>query len=418
MCTYTLGVELTRGVLGSRTYRHLFGAQVVALVGTGLLTVALSLLAYDLAPSHAGVVVANALTIKIAAYVVIAPVISALTEHLPNRRVMVSADVVRALVALSLPFVNEVWQIYVLIFVLQAASSAFTPTFQAVIPAVLPDERDFTRALSYSRLAYDLESLLSPLLAGVLLTVVTYHALFAGTFAGFVVSALLVVTARLPSRPPQAEARSLWRRSTRGIRAFVRVPQLRAILALDMAAASATAMVLVNTIVLTTAEFGRSGQGLAYAFAAFGGGSMVVALAAPRMLERRGDRSVMLTGGALTAAGLITTAALIAWTPGNGWLLLLVLWFGLGVATSLILTPSSRVVNRSVEEADRPAAFAAHFSLSHACYLLTYPVAGWVGSQAGLAWSAVALALIAAAAAAIAWRNWTTMGPATAPRGD
>jgi hypothetical protein len=33
----------------NKTYRHLFAAQVIALIGTGLLTVALGLLAYDLA---------------------------------------------------------------------------------------------------------------------------------------------------------------------------------------------------------------------------------------------------------------------------------------------------------------------------------------------------------------------------------
>ena len=32
-------------VLADRTYRHLFAAQVIALIGTGLLTVALGLLA-------------------------------------------------------------------------------------------------------------------------------------------------------------------------------------------------------------------------------------------------------------------------------------------------------------------------------------------------------------------------------------
>jgi len=39
-----------------RTYRHLFAAQVIALVGTGLTTVALALLAYDLAGGDAGLV--------------------------------------------------------------------------------------------------------------------------------------------------------------------------------------------------------------------------------------------------------------------------------------------------------------------------------------------------------------------------
>ena len=36
-------------ILADRTYRHLFLAQVVALLGTGLATMALGLLAYDLA---------------------------------------------------------------------------------------------------------------------------------------------------------------------------------------------------------------------------------------------------------------------------------------------------------------------------------------------------------------------------------
>ena len=90
-------------------------------------------------------------------------------------------DLVRAGIALLLPFVDQVWQVYVLIFVLQSASAAFTPTFQATIPDVLPDERDYTRALSLSRLAYDLESLLSPALAAALLTIISFHGLFGGT---------------------------------------------------------------------------------------------------------------------------------------------------------------------------------------------------------------------------------------------
>ena len=45
------------------------------------------------------------------------------------------------------------------------------------------------QALSMSRLAYDLESLLSPMLAAALLTVMSYHSLFLGTVAGFAASA-------------------------------------------------------------------------------------------------------------------------------------------------------------------------------------------------------------------------------------
>jgi MFS family permease len=91
---------------------------------------------------------------------------------------------VRAAVAVLLPFVSQVWEVYVLILLLQSASAAFTPTFQATIPDVLPDERDYTRALSLSGLAYDLESVVSPVLAAALLTIVSFHNLFAGTVIG------------------------------------------------------------------------------------------------------------------------------------------------------------------------------------------------------------------------------------------
>ena len=40
--------------LSNLTYRHLFLAQVLSLLGTGLATVALGLLAYELAGADAG----------------------------------------------------------------------------------------------------------------------------------------------------------------------------------------------------------------------------------------------------------------------------------------------------------------------------------------------------------------------------
>ena len=134
-------------ILANRTYRHLFLAQVIALVGTGLATVALGLLAYQLAGADAGTVLGTAFAIKMVAYVGVAPVATALADRFPRRTMLVCLDLVRAAVALLLPFVSQAWQVYVLIFVLQAASAAFTPTFQATIPDVLPDEKNTPRRL-------------------------------------------------------------------------------------------------------------------------------------------------------------------------------------------------------------------------------------------------------------------------------
>ena len=143
-------------VLANRTYGRLFLAQIIALLGTGMLTVALGLLAFNLAGDRAGTVLGTALAIKMIAYVTVAPVVGAFAAQLPRKAFLIAMDLVRAAIALLLPFVSEIWQIYVLIFLLQSASAAFTPTFQATIPDVLPDEADYTRALSLSRLAYDL----------------------------------------------------------------------------------------------------------------------------------------------------------------------------------------------------------------------------------------------------------------------
>ena len=254
--------------------------QGVALLGTGLLTIALGLLAFDIAGGDAGVVLGTALTIKMLAYVGVAPVVAALTGHLPRKLVLIAADVLRAAVAISLPFVTEAWQIFILIFVLQAASATFTPAFQAVIPEVLPDEGQYTRALSLSRLAYDLEALVSPMLAAALLTVITYNNLFVGTFLGFIGSAALVIATKFPKIAP-AEPAPFFERLTSGVRVFWRTPELRSLLAMNLVVATSTAMVIVNTVVLVQGLLGRPQTDVALLLAAYGAGSMVVALGLP-----------------------------------------------------------------------------------------------------------------------------------------
>lgn len=390
--------------LRNRTYRHLFAAQVIALVGTGLLTVALGLLAFDLAGENAGAVLGTALAIKMIAYVGVAPVASAFTERVPRRAILVALDLMRAGVALFLPFVTEVWQVYVLIFALQSASAAFTPTFQATIPDVLPDEKEYTRALSLSRLAYDLESVVSPMLAAALLTVISFHNLFAGTVIGFLVSAALVVSVVLPS-PKPTKPRGIYDRTTRGIRIYLATPRLRGLLAINLAVASAGALVIVNTVVYVQAVFGLDQQSTAIALAAFGGGSMLAAFVLPRLLETVLDRTAMLGGAGLLVAGTTAAAAL----PSYAWLL--PVWFLLGLGYSMSQTPSGRLLRRSAHPEDRPALFAAQFALSHACWLITYPLAGWAGATLGLPAAAATLSALAAAAIAIALTVWPANDP-------
>ena len=391
-------------ILANRTYRHLFGAQVIALIGTGLATVALGLLAFDRAGDEAGMVLGTALAIKMLAYVGVAPIAAAFADRLPRRTMLVALDLIRAAVALLLPFVSQVWEVYVLIFVLQAASAAFTPTFQATIPDVLPDEKEYTKALSLSRLAYDMESLISPMLAAALLTIVSFHDLFAGTVVGFLVSAALVMSLALPT-PPVSQRRGIYDRTTRGLRIYLATPRLRGLLAISAGVAAAGSMVFVNTVVIVQAGFGLTQSAVALALASVGAGSMLAALGLPRRLEKWSDRTAMLGGIGVMVVGLFAGSFVLGHTS------LMVLWFVFGLGYSTAQTPSGRLLRRSAQAGDRPALFAAQFALSHACWLLFYPLAGWLGTRFGMTAAFVVLGIAGALAVWVTTMVWPSQDP-------
>ena len=391
--------------LADRTYRRLFAAQVIALAGTGLSTVALALLAYELAGGAAGTVLDTALALKMVAYVGIAPVVGGFAHRLPRRGLLIGLDILRAGCVVCLPFVTEVWQIYLLIFLLNAGSAGFTPTFQATIPDVLTDEARYTRALSLSRLAYDLENLLSPTLAAAALLLLSYDALFAANALAFLASAALVFSVRLPSPAPQERGRGVWRNLTFGLAVYLKTPRLRGLLALSLAVAASGAMVIVNTVVYVRDGLSGGESATALAFAAAGGGSMIVALLLPRLLDRLPDRPFMLLGGMLLGLGLLLGLAQPDMTG------LLAVWFVLGAGASLVQTPAGRLLRRSAQAGDRPAVYAAQFALSHACWLLAYPLAGWLGVALGLPLTFAVLAALALAATVLGVLLWPAIDP-------
>ena len=387
-----------------RDFRHLFGAQIIALFGTGLATVALGLLAYDLAGPSAGSVLATALTIKMVLYVLIAPLAAAYADRLPRRMFLTLLDVVRAGVVLVLPFVTEVWHIYVLIGVLQAASAAFTPTFQAVIPDIVTKESDYTRALSASQVAYTMESLLSPVLAAVALTFMAFNWLFIGTSIGFALSAVLVLSTHIPNATPSGHV-GAWARVTSGVRVFFATPRLRGVVALNLVVAAAGSIVVVNTVNYVRDHLGGSQADVAWMLAASGGGTLLVALFLPRVLDRIAERVVMMTGALVLLAGVLAAVAMTA-TQVASWMVTAPIWVIVGGGMALIVTPTGRVIRGSVAKQDLPAGFAAQFSLSHLAWLVTYPIAGWTGTASGftLAWSILAaLAIAGAITAHLLW---------------
>jgi MFS family permease len=371
-----------------RAYYHLFAAQALALVSTGLATVALALLAYKLAGADAGAVMGTALAIKMGTYVLLAPFAAAVAERLPRRALLIGLDLARAAIALLLPLVTKVWEVYALIFLFQAASAIFTPTYQALVPEFWPDEAGYTRALARSRLVYDLEGVVSPALAAALLTLVSFRGVFAGTCVGFLLSAALILRVTLPERRPRD--RAIEERALSGFRIFLATPRLRALMVLNVAAAAAAAMVTVNTVVIAQGRFGLGERAVALALVTYGGGSMLGALGLPLLLGRITDRMAMLGGAALLALCL----GIGAFLPSH--VVMLALWFGLGLGGALAQVPAGGLLRRSAPPDDRQSLYAAQFALSHAALLVTYPMAGSLGAAAGMPATFAAFAAIAA----------------------
>jgi MFS family permease len=386
-------------VLANPTFRAVYLAQVISLIGTGVATVALGLMAYQIAGAGAGAVLGTALALKTLTTAGLSSFITAALEKFPRRRVLVGLELMRGSVMLAFPFVTEIWHIYLLIVLLHSASAGLVPSLRATIPDILPDERDYTRALALTQLSYDMETVASPFIALLLLSMLPLNGLFIATVGGFVASAALLASASVPAQR-FASNLGVGARAARGVRLYLGTPMLKGLLALTFSAACASAMVLVNTVVLVQSDLGLEPHFTVLALGVFGCGSMTAAMLIPILLERFPVRATMVAGGciclgALMAGSLITSYAV-----------LLVLWFGLGAGYSLILTPAGRLVAGTAGSIDRSALFAAQFALTHACWLVAYLTAGLSGAAAGTTTTFLVLAAMATGGFFVAARVW------------
>jgi NRE family putative nickel resistance protein-like MFS transporter len=90
-----------------------------------------------------------------------------IADRVSHKKILIAADILRFGLLALFPFITEIWQIYTLIFLINAVTAFFTPTFEASIPEVVGEE-NYVKALSYSRVAVDLEGIAAPAVAGLL----------------------------------------------------------------------------------------------------------------------------------------------------------------------------------------------------------------------------------------------------------
>ena len=141
---------------------------------------------------------------------------------------------------------------------------------------------------------------------------------------------------------------------------------------------------------------------------------MLAALILPRLLDNRPDRPVMIAGASSLVVVLLALGLWVA-LAGPVWGVLLMGWLAIGIGYSVVLTPSGRLLKRSAHPEDRPAVYAAQFALSHACWLLTYPLSGWLITAFGPVVAFLVLALVAGAGLLGGFLLWPQEQDASVP---
>ncbi|WP_226781227.1 MFS transporter [Oceaniglobus trochenteri] len=387
-------------------FRSLFAAQVCSLVAVGLLTVGLSMAAYRIGgAAAAGQILGLLFALKMVAYVGFAPLAEPLLSRWPRKRVMVALDLARLALLLPMAFVTQTWEIGALAFAFFVVSSGFTPLFQTVIPDLLTDEGTYTRALVISRIAYTLESVLSPVIAAVALQLIAPSTLFLISALAFVGSVAALAITGFPAAQQDARKRPFLARAVTGLRIFHKTPRLRGLFLLNLALSLMLAWVLVNTVGFAGLRLGDAAGKYPILMAFYGAGAAMGALIVPRALARFSERRVMALGVfAFAALGALILLPL-------SYPALLALWAGFGLASSLVMTPGGLVIVRSAGKSDRAALFAAQFSLSHFGWLIAYPLAGWLGGALSLETALVVLCALALAVALAGLRIWPADDP-------
>lgn len=384
----------TPALWANHIFQKLYWAHVISLLGSGVSSVALGLLAHELVGASASAVLGWTLTIRIVIIVLCSPWAGHVGERLGARAVLIWSDLLRVAIVAAFFFVDAVWQIYVLAVFLNLGSALFTPIYKAVIPGVVT-EKQYPKALAFGSVAYDTSSILGPALAGLLIATIGFRGSFLVDAGTFVISALLVVAvprsmievARAARTPP-------WH----GVGAMLGRPPLRQSLLLALQVSVGGAFVLVATVDFVKNELALPDRFYAWAMAVYGLGSVCGALGY--------SHAALPARGAMVIAGapaMIAALALVSGIPSFP--VLLVSWAVIGAVQSMLGVRGSELLAAHSKKAERPHVYAAHFALSHAGWGLTYPAAGLLTAGIGFAPAGWIFAGLLAAVSIPFWVN-------------
>lgn len=311
-------------------FRRYCAAQAVSGLGSALSRFALPVLVYQMTGSPVQLAVIG--VTQYLPYLLFGLVIGAWVDRVDRRRLMLAADILRALVMLSLALLwyagaLTLWWLYGAAFLVAAIGIAFNAAEFAGLPAMVPKPA-LPRAYARLQAVSALMQMAGPAAAGALQGSVPLALLFLFDAASYLCSAAGI--AGLPAAQRQARpSAGLGGDIAAGWRHVAGDPLLRDVSLLLAALNFLTATASAQLVLFGKQALGTSDTQLGWLFAAGGAGAVVFALAAERCLRRVPPGRVILATVALQgvvlllfAANTNTGMALLLWGLDQGLVML------------------------------------------------------------------------------------------------
>ncbi|HET7236583.1 MAG TPA: MFS transporter [Actinomycetota bacterium] len=381
--------------------RRLAIARLISVTGGAAAFAALNYTIYERTGSAAWLSASLLLTFGVSG--LFAPLGGVLGDRFDRRRVMIASDLAGAACFAAMALVDEPVLLIAVGFIAAVVETPFWSASAAAIPNLV-DEEDLSWANGLVQLGSNAGIMLGPALGGALLALIGAGAVFAANALSFVLSAVLVATARGRFAQDRSETQT---EEHRGLRAgFVFIARdrvLRTLVFAWCALVLGIGIAMVADVPLAEV-FGAGSAGYGLMIGAWGAGSVIGSLAGRRLRKESEPRALVL-GSAIIG---LTTAG-IALSPRFWPVLVLLLLSGAADAVIMVAdrsiqqrrTPDavrSRVVSAS--EAMVTLSLTAGFALGGPLLELVGPRAAYaIGGVGGLVGAIVLLPVLRASRA-------------------
>ncbi len=360
-------------------YRRLWLGLVVSMAGDWFRTIALYHLVLHLTGASglalSGVVLAQTLSLFL-----MSPVAGVAADRFSRKAIMITADLVRAGLALGFLLItaaDRMWLAYALSAALMGVAAFFNPAHAATIPNITT-RRELMAANALASASWAAMLAIGAALGGVVAALLGTGAAFVINAVGYLVSACCISTVPIPAPPtPEmsstGDPRNGWQDFWHGVRYMGACPPVLRLLAVKAWSAGVGGGLLILFALFAEGIFQAGAMGMGSLYMTRGLGAVLGPLLARRLIGETPEAMLRTIGVAFSISASFHLA--FAYMP-TLWLAAAALFLAT-MAANVLWVFSSTLLQLSVPDAYRGRVFATDFALFTIVMSVSTFVTGW-----------------------------------------